>query len=55
MTELLLVVIATATVNNVVLVRLLGLCPVLGAGTRLGTMSSVSGWPPPPCSRLPSA
>lgn len=34
MTELLLIAVAAATVNNVVLVRLLGLCPVLGAGTR---------------------
>ncbi|MEO7385558.1 MAG: Rnf-Nqr domain containing protein [Gammaproteobacteria bacterium] len=34
MTDLLLIAVAAATVNNFVLVRLLGLCPVLGSGMR---------------------
>ena len=42
MTELLLIIVAAATVNNVVLVRLLGLCPVLGAGTHLDDVKGVS-------------
>ena len=42
MTELLLIVVAAATVNNVVLMRLLGLCPVLGAGTHLDDVKGVS-------------
>jgi Na+-translocating ferredoxin:NAD+ oxidoreductase subunit A len=35
MAELLLIAVAAATINNLVLMRLLGLCPVLGAGARL--------------------
>jgi electron transport complex protein RnfA len=42
MTELLLVAVAAATVNNVVLVRLLGLCPLLGSGTRLADVRHVA-------------
>ena len=42
MTELLLITVAAATVNNVVLVRLLGLCPVLGHGTPVGAVRDVS-------------
>jgi len=42
MTELLLIVVAAATVNNIVLVRLLGLCPVLGTGTHLDDVKGVS-------------
>lgn len=38
MTELLLIAVAAATVHNVVLVRLLGLCPVLGSGTHLANV-----------------
>jgi len=42
MTELLLIAVAAATVNNFVLVRLLGLCPVLGGGTRLEDVRDVA-------------
>lgn len=42
MTELLLIAVAAATVNNIVLVRLLGLCPVLGSGTPLDDVKGVS-------------
>ena len=42
MTELLLIAVAAATVNNFVLERLLGLCPVVGAGTRLDDVKGVS-------------
>ncbi|MDH5255024.1 MAG: electron transport complex subunit RsxA [Gammaproteobacteria bacterium] len=42
MTDLLLIAVAAATVNNFVLVRLLGLCPVLGAGTRLEDVPGVA-------------
>jgi len=42
MTDLLLIAVAAVTVNNFVLVRLLGLCPVLGAGTRLDDVQGVA-------------
>ncbi|MEQ1802192.1 MAG: Rnf-Nqr domain containing protein [Gammaproteobacteria bacterium] len=42
MTDLLLIAVAAATVNNVVLVRLLGLCPLLGAGSRLEDVAGVA-------------
>jgi len=42
MTELLLIVVAAATVNNIVLIRLLGLCPVLGHGTPIRAVRDVS-------------
>ena len=42
MTDLLLIAIAGATVNNFVLERLLGLCPVVGAGSRLEDVRGVS-------------
>jgi electron transport complex protein RnfA len=42
MTDLLLIAVAAATVNNFVLVRLLGLCPVLGAGARLEDLPGVA-------------
>ncbi|MBL8200431.1 MAG: electron transport complex subunit RsxA [Chromatiales bacterium] len=42
MAELLLIVVAAATINNFVLERLLGLCPILGAGTRLDAVRGVS-------------
>ena len=35
MTDFLLIAVAAATVNNIVLERLLGLCPVLGADSRI--------------------
>ena len=57
MQELLLILIGTALVNNVVLVKFLGLCPFMGVSnkvdTALGmglattfvlTLASVSGW-----------
>ena len=37
MTDLLLIIIATALVNNFVLANFLGLCPFLGASSRLET------------------
>ena len=42
MTDLLLIVVAAATVNNFVLVRLLGLCPLLGASQKLGDVVDLS-------------
>jgi electron transport complex protein RnfA len=42
MTDLLLIAVAAATINNFVLVRLLGLCPVLGPGTRLADVQGAS-------------
>lgn len=42
MTDLLLIAVAAATVNNFVLVRLLGLCPVLGAGSRLADVPGIA-------------
>jgi len=42
MTELLFIAVAAATINNVVLVRLLGLCPVLGSGTHLADIKGVA-------------
>jgi electron transport complex protein RnfA len=42
MTDLLLIAVAAATVNNFVLVRLLGLCPVLGAATRLEDVPGIA-------------
>ena len=42
MTDLLLIAVAAATVNNFVLVRLLGLCPVLGAGSRLEDVPGIA-------------
>ncbi len=42
MTELLLMAVAAATINNFVLERLLGLCPVVGAGTRLDDVRGVA-------------
>ncbi len=42
MTDLLLIAVAAATINNFVLERLLGLCPVVGAGTHLEGVKGVS-------------
>lgn len=42
MTDLLLIAVAAATVNNFVLVRLLGLCPVLGPGPRLAEVPGIA-------------
>lgn len=42
MTDLLLIAVAAATVNNFVLVRLLGLCPLLGAGSRLEDVPGIA-------------
>lgn len=42
MTDLLLIVVAAATINNFVLERLLGLCPVLAPGTRLEAVRGVA-------------
>jgi Na+-translocating ferredoxin:NAD+ oxidoreductase subunit A len=42
MTDLLLIAVAAATINNFVLERLLGLCPVVGAGSRLEGVKDVS-------------
>ena len=42
MTDLLLIAIAAATINNFVLTRLLGLCPVLGAGTGIEDVRGVA-------------
>ena len=42
MTELLLIAVGAATVNNFVLVRFLGLCPLLGAGSRLDSAAGMS-------------
>ncbi len=42
MTELLLIAVGAALVNNVVLARFLGLCPVLGTGRRLDTAAGMA-------------
>ena len=42
MTDLLLIVVAAATVNNVVLVRLLGLCPLPGTSQKLDAVADLS-------------
>jgi electron transport complex protein RnfA len=42
MTDLLLIAVAAATVNNFVLERLLGLCPVVGEGWRLDEVRGLS-------------
>ncbi|PJC68218.1 MAG: electron transport complex subunit RsxA, partial [Zetaproteobacteria bacterium CG_4_8_14_3_um_filter_59_5] len=41
MTDLLLVMIGTALVNNVVLVKFLGLCPFMGVSNKLETAISM--------------
>ena len=42
MVELLLIAVGAATVNNFVLVRFLGLCPLLGVGSRLDSAAGMS-------------
>jgi len=42
MSDLLLIILATVLVNNFVLVKFLGLCPMLGASTRLETALGMS-------------
>ncbi len=42
MFDLLLIILATVLVNNFVLVKFLGLCPLLGASTRLETAAGMS-------------
>jgi electron transport complex protein RnfA len=42
MTELLLIIIATALVNNFVLTNFLGLCPFLGASNRVETATGMA-------------
>lgn len=42
MTDLLLIIVGTALVNNFVLVRFLGLCPFLGVSTRLDSAIGLS-------------
>jgi electron transport complex protein RnfA len=42
MPDLLLIVVATVLVNNFVLVKFLGLCPLLGSSTRLETALGMS-------------
>ena len=42
MTDLLLIAVAAATINNFVLERLLGLCPVVGAGTQLEGVKNIA-------------
>ena len=42
MAELLLIAVGAATVNNFVLVRFLGLCPLLGVGSRLDSAAGMS-------------
>jgi len=42
MSDLLLIIIATVLVNNFVLVKFLGLCPFLGASTKLETALGMS-------------
>ena len=42
MTDLLLIVVAAATVNNFVLVRLLGLCPLPGTSQKLDAVADLS-------------
>jgi len=42
MSDLVLIILATVLVNNFVLVKFLGLCPMLGASTRLETALGMS-------------
>ena len=42
MTDLVLIILATVLVNNFVLVKFLGLCPFIGASTRLETAFGMS-------------
>ena len=42
MFDLILIILATVLVNNFVLVKFLGLCPLLGASTRLETAAGMS-------------
>ena len=42
MTELLLILVATVLVNNLVLVRFLGLCPLIGSSRSLDTAIAMS-------------
>ena len=42
MFDLILIILATVLVNNFVLVKFLGLCPLLGASTRLETATGMS-------------
>lgn len=42
MSDLVLIILATVLVNNFVLVKFLGLCPLLGASTRLETALGMS-------------
>lgn len=42
MSDLILIILATVLVNNFVLVKFLGLCPLLGASTRLETAVGMS-------------
>ena len=42
MSDLVLIILATVLVNNFVLVKFLGLCPLLGASTRLETAFGMS-------------
>jgi len=42
MSDLILIIMATVLVNNFVLVKFLGLCPMLGASTRLETALGMS-------------
>ncbi|MFW2403779.1 MAG: Rnf-Nqr domain containing protein, partial [Gammaproteobacteria bacterium] len=42
MSDLLLIILATVLVNNFVLVKFLGLCPLLGASTRVETALGMS-------------
>lgn len=42
MSDLILIILATVLVNNFVLVKFLGLCPLLGASTRLETAAGMA-------------
>ena len=42
MTDLILIVVATVLVNNFVLTKFLGLCPFLGAGSRVETAAGMA-------------
>ena len=42
MTELAIILVSTVLVNNFVLVKFLGLCPLLGASTRLETAAGMA-------------
>ncbi|MFB3079516.1 MAG: Rnf-Nqr domain containing protein, partial [Lysobacterales bacterium] len=42
MTDLVLIIIATVLVNNLVLTKFLGLCPLLGASTKFETAVGMS-------------